>query len=70
MFPQEFIRKQIEEKARLKREERERRIREEIEEEQRLQRERDNMQGLAHREAAKLKEKEVSPVLLIPVNCL
>ena len=56
---QEYIKQQIEEKARLKREERERRVQEEILEEQRLQRERDAMQGLTSREAVKHKEKEV-----------
>ncbi|ELT88746.1 hypothetical protein CAPTEDRAFT_188864 [Capitella teleta] len=53
---QDFIRQQIEEKARLKREERERRVREELEEEKQLQKERTH--GLTHREDAKQKEKD------------
>ena len=62
-FPQDFIRQQIEEKERQKREEKQRSMREEQEEEERLRKERERIKGRLQEEKDQVKVKEVTNMI-------
>ena len=59
MLLQAAVRAQVEEKERLKREERDRKLREDMEEERKLQAERDALKSQFEMEQLKNKQKEV-----------